>query len=103
MDLILTDRLSALEQGLERAKDLSSWKEKLDLRNVRVEDGIWELAIMDIRGEVSRIGHELTDIQRKVTSGNSGIAEWDRYTAIYRASQELFRDSLELIGGLALR
>jgi hypothetical protein len=103
MDLILTDRLSALEQGLERAKNLSSWKEKLDLHNVRVEDSIWELAIMDIRGEVSRICAELTAIQRQVASGNSGEAEWHRYTAIYRASQELFRDSLELIGGLALR
>ena len=104
MDLILADRLAVLEQNLERAKDLSSWKEKLDLRHVKFEDKIWNLAIMDIKDEFSRISGELTRLQSQLSAGGaSGPAEWRRYTDIYHASQELFRDSLELIGGLALR
>lgn len=103
MDPILEDRLSALEQSLARAKDPSNWKAKLDLHNVEVEDRIWNLAIMDIRREASRIIDELDDIKRQVHAGNSGSAEWQRYNEIHQASQELCRDSLELVGGLALR
>lgn len=103
MDLILSDRLSALEQSLARARDPSSWKAQLDLHNVEVEDGIWNRAIMDIREEAGRISDELADIQRQVSAGSGGSAEWQRYNELFRASRALCRDSLELIGGLALR
>ena len=103
IDLILADRLTALAQSLQGAGDPSSWKAKLDLHNVEVEDRIWDLAIMDIKREVSRISSVLTGVQDRVRTGNSGSAEWQTYSEIHRASQELFRDSLELIGGLALR
>jgi hypothetical protein len=104
MDMILADRLSVLEQNLERAKDPSSWKEKLDLQHVKFEDKIWNLAIMDIKREFNRICSELAQLQSQLSAGcATGPAEWRRYTNIYLASQELFRDSLELIGGLALR
>jgi hypothetical protein len=72
IDLILTDRLTALAQSLEGAGDPSSWKAKLDLHNVEVEDRIWDLAIMDIKREVSRISSVLTGVQDQVRTGNSG-------------------------------
>lgn len=102
-DLILADRLAALEQSLARAKDPSTWKAKLDLHNVEVEDRIWNLAIMDIRREAGRIIDALTTIKGAVSAGTSGPAEWRQYIELRQASQDLCRDSLELIGGLALR
>jgi len=100
---ILEDRLSVLEQSLNRVKDPSSWKTRLDLHNVEVEDRIWNRVVMDILREVDRISTQLTVVKNQVSAGNSDPTHWRQYNQIYWASQELFRDSLELFGGLALR
>ena len=103
MDPILADRLSALEQSLERARDPSGWKTQLDLHNVVVEERIWGWAIQDIKKEVNRQVNELRDIREMSQDNDHVAAAWRRYNEVHRASEGLFRDCLELIGGLALR
>jgi len=103
MDSMFELRLMALEQSLSRAKDPSGWKDRLQLHNVWFEERIWDWVIMDIKREVDRLLREVDGIRHeKDVSGNSAEG-WRRYNEVHRASQELFRDCIELIGGLALR
>lgn len=99
-DPILTARLDALKQYLKHAEKPSSWREKLNLQHVEVVDEeIWTGLDMTIGKQVETLLKHLQNIH-----GKQDLREaWQDYAKAYEHSQEIFRECLEFLGGLAFR
>ena len=85
-------RMEALAQHLEEAKDPDTWLGSLQLSSLRLDKNLWLKAVEDIVKEAENL---LADLRKAM--------DWDTYFQIYERSHEIFRESLELLGGLALR
>jgi hypothetical protein len=97
-------RIEALRQHLEKAQDSSVWKQTLELPKFDVEDRLWYMAVEKIHSEARQLRQTLCDLGVKVDSGALDEREgWRRYTSVQSASEEVFRECLDLLGGLALR
>jgi hypothetical protein len=116
-ETILNVRIDVLEQNLMRHEDPSSWDEQsptglpLRLPNVRVEREVLEEFGKAIRRQVIAQLKSLEEIRNslKAKPKERVAAEqvlekaWKDYTRVYEKSQEIFRECLEFLGGLAFR
>ena len=111
-DPILEERLESLKQDLEQMKQPSTWQDELHLKNVRPEREVWRPHNRAMRQKVEARLKTLGAIQAHLAqAGDAEDAEaaeiiqqaWHDYTRLYQDCQEIFRETLELIGGLALR
>lgn len=111
-DLILEERLEALRQDLEQMKQPSIWQDELHLKNVRPEREVWLPHNRAMYQKVEARLRTLQTIQEHLAQARdaedadaAGMIQqaWRDYTRLYQDSQEIFRETLELIGGLALR
>ncbi|MEV4616165.1 hypothetical protein AB0K43_26755 [Kitasatospora sp. NPDC049258] len=101
---MLQGRVEALRLNLERARDLSV--RELALDHVPLEEGVWDAAFDAIRSDsVSRLW-ELeqlsTGIDRSPHPLHQRVA-WQKLAAIQEQSEDIFRECLELMGGLTFR
>jgi hypothetical protein len=101
---MLQVRMQALERHLEEAEDPSKWKENLDLQNVVVDEELWMIAIEKIHDEATAQHDAIKTLIQQVTEGSCDEEQaWSQYTTIQADSEQIFRECLELLGGLALR
>jgi hypothetical protein len=101
---MLQVRMQALARHLEEAQDPSNWKENLDLQNVVVDEDLWMIAIERIREEATAQHDAIKALITEVSADSHGDEQaWRLYTKIQADSEQIFRECLELLGGLALR
>lgn len=97
-------RIEALGRHLEQALDPSVWKQTLYLPEFNVDDLLWDLAVDKIHVEA---GAQLQRLQHLGARLREGLLEekqgWREYSRVQAASDEIFRECLDLLGGLALR
>jgi 3',5'-cyclic AMP phosphodiesterase CpdA len=108
-DPILIARLDMLQQKLSR---IPRWL-KSDLEKLGVEKS-FKKTLLDknigqpLNSQENALGDIYRALNRLDPDDNEAVSEalkdaWSSYQKVYRRSQEIFRDCLELMGGLALR
>ncbi|MGY5893007.1 hypothetical protein [Blastococcus deserti] len=97
-------RIEALGQHLDQAQDPSVWKQQLELEKFNVDNQLWDIAVEYIHSEATDLKDRLDNLDAALrenkTSERSG---WAEYARLQTASEEVFRECLDLLGGLALR
>jgi hypothetical protein len=97
-------RMQALERHLQEAQDPSRWKDNLILEKFVVDEELWLIAIEKIHDEAMKRHGAIKTLIKEVAEGTCEEAPaWRRYTTIQAESEDIFRECLELLGGLALR
>jgi predicted MPP superfamily phosphohydrolase len=104
----LSTRLDALEQSLERAKQPpSAWRLKMRLREEEIPgEDLWG-ADSPIDTELALLRAIRTNLEKaEGTDANAGrfiMGAWRSYARVSERSQEIFREWLDVAGGLTLR
>ena len=96
---VLQLRMEALAQHLMEAQYLNTWLSSLQL-NQKPDTNLWLKAVEAIEKEAEDM---LADLQGAMGEDSPTEKIWNTYFHIYERSHEIFRESLELLGGLALR
>jgi hypothetical protein len=97
-------RIEALGQHLEQAQDPSVWRQSLHLPSFNVNDRMWYVAVEKIHVEAESLRTYLVGLGDELQAGHVSERDgWLRYARVQRASREIFRECLDLLGGLALR
>jgi hypothetical protein len=96
-------RVEGLIRHLEEAQDPNRWLGSLELSR-RPEQNLWLKAVEGIGKEAEGL---LVDLRKCVAQLPEGAMptpdDWQLYFTTQARSEEIFRESLELLGGLALR
>lgn len=99
---ILQERIATLRRNLKRAKAASLTR--LELHNVQVDDGPWMKAFNEIRRNSTEELKQLDALDADVEKGELDASEaWKKFSEIECLSEELFRECLEMLGGLVFR
>jgi hypothetical protein len=97
-------RIEALGKHLELAQDPSVWRRSLHLPSFNVNDRMWYVAVEKIHVEAESLRSYLEVLGDEIQAGQVTERDgWLRYARVQRASKEIFRECLDLLGGLALR
>jgi hypothetical protein len=104
---IIEARLAALDGSLHRDDDPRDWPKQLNLETQVVPPTLWgqlteqiDRKREDQRNELDEITDHLATVKgRRPAWGTL----WDEYSKLNSESRRLFRDFLELLGGLAVR
>ncbi len=101
---MLQVRIDALCHHLEQAQHPDTWKKKLVLNAFDVDDGLWDNAVEEVYNVAGALHRRLDVVQHQVISEEiTELEGWRRYERVHAASEEVFRECLDLLGGLALR
>ncbi|MFE6071183.1 hypothetical protein [Streptomyces sp. NPDC056525] len=99
---ILKERIASLRRNLQRTKAAS--EKKLTFTHIMVGDEPWIRAFNEIRSNSATDLELLDELDAAVTAGNlDPIKAWQKYSEIERLSEEVFRECLEVLGGLVFR
>jgi hypothetical protein len=115
-DLILQRRLDALEERLNLERSWEKLQGALELKKLAIDDKTWEQIwspfLNDMRvqsarqvGRINALREQLgtlADLAGDEATQREGEL-WKEYAAIIEASQDIFRTSVEFIGGVAFR
>ena len=97
-------RIEALSHHLEQAQHPDAWKQKLELNTFDVDDDLWDNAVEEIYNVAHGLHTRLREVERQLDAEEiSQRQAWRRYELIHVASEDVFRECLDLLGGLALR
>lgn len=100
---ILDIRLANIERHLEQAQDERTWLSKMKVNGV-VAENLWSFAFERIQDEAGEIETEIEKLRRRLASGATNErAAWPSYQLLRTRSELVFRECLDLLGGLALR
>src|SRR5438105_12209375 len=114
-DPVLSTRLDALEQNLKRVREEpSKWKSEWNVQKAgSAIESLWDDLDMTIGRQVRDQLRDLRKIRLKLDSAKQAgdneaaqqyLAEaWHDYAKVYQKCQEVFRECLEFLGGLAFR
>jgi len=103
---VLIERLHAVMSNLERAANLASWQGHLMRESIEITGGAWNAAIGEIRTRAQDEQDEVRTLLKSLTSTAPPVDEgaaWHKFSEIARHSQEVFCESLDVLGGLAFR
>lgn len=103
-DLILAARIDALERHLQPPEAPQTWPETFP--QAHVSDRIWEDLTREMTRERRTRANELSDLRERLDDARTRKdleALWRDYAEVYNASQDIFRESREIMGGLAFR
>jgi hypothetical protein len=107
MTTILDVRLASLERHLEEAQDPSGWLLKIKAKDSDpdvVPENLWFFAFDKIQEVVRDLEEEIEDVRGQLRTGDLSEEEaWPRYQRVRARSGTVFRECLDLLGGLALR
>lgn len=98
-------RMEALSQHLKDVRDPGVWLEHLNLAHPP-EQNLWLTAVRGIGREADDLLSGLGKAMAALTEpdGDAAVADaWSCYIDSVRRSEEIFRDCMELLGGIALR
>ncbi|MFE1551628.1 hypothetical protein [Streptomyces sp. NPDC058718] len=99
---ILKERIATLRRNLQRANAAS--EKKLKFTHITVEDEPWIRAFNEIRSNSATDLEQLEALDTALTLGNLDQSNaWQRYSEIECLSEEVFRECLEVLGGLVFR
>jgi len=100
---VLQLRMEALAQHLREARDPNTWLGSLQL-SLKPDQNLWLVAVDSIVKEAENL---LDDLQKAMDAtldeDSSAEKNWNTYFHIHERSNDIFRECLELLGGLALR
>jgi len=107
-DPVLEARVAALLENLERVGCSHQWFHENLLPFAEADDQLWGAVDMTINLQVRNQCDALNGVRDKLQKapGNDPGARreaWSSYMRIYDESQDIFRECLELVGGLAFR
>ena len=103
MNRLLNARIEALITLLEDADDSDMWWRQLDLQNQEgFSEDIWRRVLISIHEEAGDLIDQLEDGRDLLGKGDEPGA-WRIYATGLQHSESVFRECLELLGGLALR
>jgi hypothetical protein len=105
---IIGARLDALEGSLRRPDDPSEWPRRLNLDTPVVPQQLWGRLTEQMNTKRERQCEELNQIVDELAAGEGEDEPelgtvWADYSRLSSESRRLFRDFLELLGGLAVR
>jgi hypothetical protein len=98
-------RMQALSQHLKDIRDPRIWLDHLDLAHPP-ERNMWLTAVRGIGREADNVLSELDKAMASLAGpdGEAAVSDaWSCYSESIRRSEEIFRDCMELLGGIALR
>ncbi|NUK01527.1 hypothetical protein [Streptomyces lunaelactis] len=99
---VLDERIASLRRDLKRANAASDTERKFAQLKLKHEP--WIKAFDDIRSNSTNGLELLKDLGTKVAQGSLDPSEaWQEYSKIEGLSEEVFRECLELLGGLVFR
>jgi hypothetical protein len=96
---VLQLRMEALAQHLIEARDPNTWLGSLQLSQ-QPDRNLWLKAVEAIGQEAEEL---LDDLREAMGKDSHTEKLWNTYFQIHERSHEIFRESLELLGGLALK
>lgn len=100
---VLELRMDALARHLDEAKDPYGWIGQLSLDTLP-EGNLWITAVKAIQDEAEAQRLLLQQERDSLANGSHSKHDaWRTYGAVRRKSDEIFREFLDLLGGLALR
>lgn len=104
---ILDVRLANLERHLEEAQDPAGWLLKMKVKATDpdvVAENLWIFAFEKIQEVVQDLEEEIEEVRRQLAAGTLTEEQaWPRYQRVRARSATVFRECLDLLGGLALR
>lgn len=101
---ILAARIDALNRNLEPAGAPDDWPRTFS--NAHVNRSIWNELTREMTRERSVQSSRLETIRKELAKATTTAKLrklWAEYGAVYEASQSIFRESREILGGLAFR
>ncbi|MFE2413907.1 hypothetical protein ACFXDE_36810 [Kitasatospora sp. NPDC059408] len=103
LSMMLQGRIEALESHLNRARDAAESRLPLEGSPVREED--WKNAFESVHDESQIELVKLANLRDRL-DGDDGLAlgeGWRQFATIQEESERIFRECLELLGGLVFR
>jgi hypothetical protein len=103
-DSILAARIDALERHLQPPEAPKTWPQTFP--QAHVNDRIWEDLTLQMTRERLTRANELRALRERLRDapGRKELERlWGDYAKVYNASQDIFRESREIMGGLAFR
>lgn len=103
-------RLDALQHDLEVCQRTSKW-ERLGIDDLYIDDGVWTQLDAPINNRAKILIKRLKQVRSDLVQLAANDPQmdqvcenaWREYADVYNESQEVFQESMELIGGLILR
>jgi hypothetical protein len=99
---VLDVRLASIERHLELAQDPRTWLSKMKPDGA-VQENLWEFAFEKIQDEAGDLELEIEELRRRLSEDLTEEKAWPVYQKILARSELVFRECLDLLGGLALR
>ncbi len=97
-------RMESLSRHLDQAQDPSVWKQRLALTQFNVDGELWDIAVEKVHQEALELKEELDTLDEQLGAHEISEQEgWATYAQVQAKSEEVFRECLDLLGGLALR
>src|SRR5216683_2362392 len=93
-DLILTARIESLKSNLTRLLQPLLWRKTFE--KLHLAEQVWLTLATNIKAEASKLLDKVEKISALQDVGNA----WSCYRKTLSESQPIFRESLELLGGL---
>jgi hypothetical protein len=101
---MLQVRMDALRVHLENAQDPLTWKQSLKLDYFNVHGELWNSAVEEVRSAAGTQAKKLSNLNDQLAANEiSSSGAWLSFEDIRVRSDEIFRECVELLGGLALR
>ena len=99
---VLDVRLASIERHLELAQDPRTWLSKMKPDGA-VEESLWVFAFEKIQDEAGDLEEEIEDLRARLSGDLTEEEAWPSYQKVRARSELVFRECLDLLGGLALR
>lgn len=101
---VLQLRMEALAKQLMEAQNPTTWLSSLQLSSLKLDKNLWFKAVEAIEKDAENLRVDLQKAMDSYIAKESDTEKiWDTYLQIYERSHDIFRESLQLLGGLALR
>src|SRR3712207_220820 len=97
-------RMESLSRHLDQAQDPSVWKQRLALTQFNVDGELWDIAVEKVHQEALELKEQLDTLDEQLGAHEISEQEgWATYAQVQAKSEGVFRECLDLLGGLALR
>jgi len=101
-ELILLERIDALERSLERVE--TGMKSVEDQVKNQLGERVWATCWNCIMSPAQDCKKELESICEQLMSKEADIKDaWEKYSSVYEKSEDIFDECLDFLGGLAMR
>jgi hypothetical protein len=103
-DRILAERLATLSAALKEVEAAGAWPKRFD--RLKLNTDIWNPVAVEIRDRARELCGDVSDVQEVIANTaerDQIVGAWQEYVRISQESEELFKERLDILGGLAFR